>query len=162
MSLFETDLATLMDPFRPPFYPEVPVLGQARNQTANGIITKDVIEVEVTLLDTKGRRMSQWLRVPCALKDRGQTTTRVDGPWIRHVLWNAYAPDGKNLFHVANSKSSLNLPRRCPDAKRLAAITSAPLQPPTNPTSKRPGPPAQDLMYAGPKAMPRAAPRAPT
>lgn len=165
MSLFEPDIATLMGPFRPPQYPEVPVLSITRIQTANGVIARDVIEVEVTMLDGRGRRLCQWLRVPCVLKQRTNTTTRVDGAWIRQVLWNAYAPDGNHRFYVANSKSSLNLPRRCPARKRLNTIIIPDhfaADAPKAPITLRPDRPPAGMIYAGPKAMPppgRGAPR---
>lgn len=156
MTLFEEDFDKLMGPFRPPQYPYIPELGNVRVQTGNGVINRPGIEVEVTLLDAQGKRMCQWLRVPCLLKQREMTRSRVDGPWIRHVLWNGYAPDGNHLFYVANAKSSLDLPRRCPARKTLTTIVAPGVFIPPNgiPRLRRGGAVPAHLVGQGPKAMP--------
>lgn len=72
-----------------------------------------MIEVEVTLLDRKGRRMCPWERIPALIKDGGydpNRAERLDGPWTRGRCYTVNALDGTCHTPIAND-SSLSIKR---------------------------------------------------
>ena len=114
MSLYTGDLETLAGPNRA-LLTAVPLVGWCEIADSHDKLHPvRVIEVEATVLDNKGNRMSNWVRAEAFLKDgdfvrdQGQ---RLDGPWLRNALYTATVPDGKHELYIASSSNELRLPK---------------------------------------------------
>lgn len=163
MSLFEGDLQTIMGTSTN----EPPVMGLLASTIADGsTMVGPAIELEVTILDNQRRRMTKWVRVQCQVY-RGwcsQADHRLDGPWLRQMLYTGSAPRDEDTMWIANTHAELV--RGIPDtghSRRLPAVVPGTI--PLNPGGRaslmprgRPGagamPPA--ILH---RKMPRVAPR---
>lgn len=116
MSIFQDDVATILGDYREPMFPAPPMIGVTNTRPACGhVITNPVTQLEVTMLDDEGRRMTPWHLVPCQVQPGayvpGVDVYRTDGPSLRSFLYQAWAPDGRDLMYVGTTKHSLHLPR---------------------------------------------------
>lgn len=113
MSIYQDDLVKLLGPHGTAVGPNIPVMGLARTKTGGGIVTKNVIEVEVTILDGNRQRMTAWSRIPCGLNPGHWTLNgmpRLDGPILNDLLYLGSAPDSSGLLYIATSKAGLDMP----------------------------------------------------
>ncbi|KAJ5408604.1 hypothetical protein N7509_002487 [Penicillium cosmopolitanum] len=81
---------------------------------SGGSQVHSMIELEVTLLDRKSRRMCPWERVPAIVQDGyyiRHRSERLDGPWTRARFYTMNQPDGSLCTQIANDKSSLAVKR---------------------------------------------------
>lgn len=106
MSLFEGDLQNIMGTS----IQEPPVMGLNASMIADGsMMVAPVVELEVTILDYQRRRMTKWVRVQCQVF-RGwcsQSNHRLDGPWLRQMLYTGSAPRDNDLMWIANTHAEL-------------------------------------------------------
>lgn len=159
MSVFPQDLGTLRGPYAAPaniltvgLFPMKGYTGKTTNHPA--------IQLEVTLLDSTGKRMTPWSRVLTIVMGAG-SVARLDGPWIRNELFTGSAPDG-TLSIILSTCKSMNLPTldlttyRPPAIKHVVPLVGGPKQYalPAAP------PPAPGAPKAGAKAFPKVAPDA--
>lgn len=110
MHIFHGDLDALTIRGHP-VHPRV--MGVSRLATSNGVIARPVIEVEVALLIAGGRRMTPWTRVQTAVFDgyaHQYEVPRLDGPFLRTMMYSAFTPHSDYKLYVATDKASLQLP----------------------------------------------------
>lgn len=103
----------LMGPYRPPEY-KVPVVGYAASNTFNGIKMDRMIELEVTILDGRGRRLNNWTRVLAFVMNGSYqcgVIGRPDGVFVYQSLYTATAPTEWPTLHIGTSKEALDLPK---------------------------------------------------
>lgn len=113
MSIYQGDLKMLLGPFGTTFGPSVPVVTMSISDTCNGVIRRQVIEIEVTILDANRQRMTPWTRTLCGLNPGGwttNTTPRLDGPILKDLLYMASVPDGTRRVFISSSRYELGLP----------------------------------------------------
>lgn len=113
MTMFQSDLSVLLGPFSIGLGHRVPVVGLARMVTANGEVTRSVIEVEVTLLDDNRQRMFAWTRTFCNLVPGAWApgeAPRLDGPIVLDSLYVASVPNGIPEVYVSTTRHELPLP----------------------------------------------------
>jgi hypothetical protein len=131
MSLYEGDLQNIMGRSTE----EPTVMGLHASTIADGsTMVRPVVELEVTILDTHRRRMTKWVRVQCQVY-RGwcsQSDHRLDGPWLRQMLYTGSAPRDNDLLWVANTHAEIV--EAIPDtghSRRLPSVTpvTIPLDP---------------------------------
>lgn len=102
MSVYEGDLQNIMG--RSTVEPTV--MGLNSTTMADGRrLTTPVVELEVTILDTDRRRMTRWARVQCQVLRGwcGEGDHRLDGPWLRQLLYTASAPRDNDMLWIANT-----------------------------------------------------------
>ncbi|CAI7601149.1 unnamed protein product [Penicillium glandicola] len=101
MSIYEGDILNLMGTSTV----EPTVMGLNTVEMADGTtMTGPVVELEVTILDNERRRMTRWVRVQCQVyRGWSNGTQRLDGPWLRHVLYTASAPHDNDMMWLANT-----------------------------------------------------------
>ncbi|KAJ5382998.1 hypothetical protein N7517_000909 [Penicillium concentricum] len=108
MGIYQGDLKTLLGPFAATAGPMIPVVSMVRSRVASGTyITRQAIEVEVTILDSNRQRMTAWTRT------RGWTLSavpRLDGQVVRDLLYLGTSPATGFGIHISNTRSDLNLP----------------------------------------------------
>ena len=83
------------------------------SQTCNGALTRQLIEIEVTILDQGRQRMTPWTRTSCSLCPGSWTYNsipRLDGPTVHDLLYVASAPDSSRRSHISTTRSELDLP----------------------------------------------------
>lgn len=106
MSLFEGDLQNIMGTS----IQEPPVMGLNASMIADGsTMVAPVVELEVTILDYQRRRMTRWVRVQCQVF-RGwcsESHHRLDGPWLRQMLYTGSAPRDNDLMWITNTHAEL-------------------------------------------------------
>ncbi|KAJ5392493.1 hypothetical protein N7509_007983 [Penicillium cosmopolitanum] len=122
MTLYEGDLDVLIGPNHIANPPPIPILGDGTAHTANGLSTNSYFEIEATVLDGKGKRMTRWTRLICCL-ERGHHPTdtpadRSDGPFLRWLLFTSTTPDDENDIIFSTSKTAMNLTNSLPVEKR--------------------------------------------
>lgn len=113
MTIFQADLSVLLGPFGGAVGPRVPVVCLSANSTSNGTVTREVIEVEVTILDGNRQRMIAWTRTFCNLVPGAwspDTPPRLDGPIVSDMLYVASVPDGLRELYVSTTRFELGLP----------------------------------------------------
>lgn len=97
----------------------VPTLGTTTITTGYGVYISRAIQLEATILDESGRRMSPWVRIVAAVRPDSyhntseadhEDTIRADGHMMRNIFYYATVPDGREWLYVANKKRSLHLP----------------------------------------------------
>jgi len=117
MNIWSDDVNTLATPVKG-FLREIInplVIGQRLQTVASGVqYTFDLIEVEVTLLDYKGRRMCPWERVPTIVQNGTYVpgrNERLDGPWTRSRFYAVSLPDSSFSVHLAPDINSLPVKR---------------------------------------------------
>ncbi|KAJ5699041.1 hypothetical protein N7462_001046 [Penicillium macrosclerotiorum] len=136
MMIYKSDLMRITGACRPPQYPGIRIIGASQILTAGEqILVQPVIQIEVTILDADNKRMSQWTRTACIIKDFDydpEYSMRLDGPWLRHMLYTGSARNNHhNRLYVSTSKAALRLPnipknkRRPPSFPDLVSVTPA-------------------------------------
>lgn len=112
--MFQADLSVLLGPFGGAVGPRVPVVCMSTISTGNGLVTREVIEVEVTILDGNRQRMIAWTRTFCNLVPGGWSPNgaapRLDGPIVSDLLYVASAPNGIRETYVSTTRFELGLP----------------------------------------------------
>lgn len=159
MTIYHRDLNTLMAGCAnlpdPPIICVQNVLGFAGNLQMN------FIEMEVTILDNEGQRMTRWTRVECAIQPgeyRGSLwdSPRADGPFLRGSLYLGFQPPELRTLHIANSHHALavSLPTR--DLKNNPPPSILPIryQPPPGNLKLGPMPGAPIALTQAPDPMP--------
>lgn len=111
MSLYHSDLSTILGPYAADATKHPLRIGRNSSRGTTGTrYFRDVIELEVTLLDENRKRMTAWTRVPCAVNPGDWApdgVPRLDGPVLREMLYTASAPDARRLAYFATSKEEL-------------------------------------------------------
>lgn len=113
MTMFQADLSALLGPFGAAVGPRVPVICMSTSNTGNGLVTREVIEVEVTILDGNRQRMIAWTRTFCNLVPGGWSPNgapRLDGPIVSDLLYVASVPNGVHQLYVSTTRFELGLP----------------------------------------------------
>ncbi|KAJ5589088.1 hypothetical protein N7537_011766 [Penicillium hordei] len=113
MTMFQADLSVLLGPFGGAVGPRVPVICMSTSNTGNGLVTREVIEVEVTILDGNRQRMIAWTRTFCNLVPGGWSPNgapRLDGPIVSDLLYVASVPNGIHQLYVSTTRFELGLP----------------------------------------------------
>ncbi|KAJ5698578.1 hypothetical protein N7462_000583 [Penicillium macrosclerotiorum] len=160
MNIYDSDLNLLMGPFRPPLYPQIPVVGRLRIETNSGSLIADVIEIEVALMNEQDRLLTQWTRVPCWMKSGiyvpGESVPRIDGPLLQYLMYQLTVPDGKFDLHIFTSRRSLFPLPTAPSSHHRQGPPmskySIELTPGTTTTTR--DPPTAAVAVAGTKSMP--------
>lgn len=125
------------------------LLGMAEGRLADGSWNHVlVVSVQVTVyttswtksgtsynVDANGNRiltptqMTSWDTIQCAVRPGGggvDDPPRLNGPWLRHKLYTATAPDGQDLMQVMDDHSGFN--RFVPNVDAQLAAQQAALQ----------------------------------
>ena len=143
MSLFEEDLPQLMDQTRlGGARIDYPVVGRVPIHTSNGVVYRDLIEVEVTILNHHQKRLTAWTRVPCSLRTGGFTDLatsglRVDGPFLQHMLYTATSPANPDQLHISTSRMWRRIPGSDPRDRRVPGIKTITDLEPANGRTRR-------------------------
>lgn len=89
---------------------EPTVMGLCASTIADGSrMISPVVELEVTILDNQRRRMTKWVRVQCQVY-RGwcrDSDARLDGPWLRQMLYTGSAPRDNDMLWAANTHAEI-------------------------------------------------------
>jgi hypothetical protein len=132
MSIYEGDLDVLIGPNYIGNPLPIPNLGDGVVHTANGLATNSYFEIEATVLDRKGRRMTKWTRLICNLRPGHHPTTtatdRLDGPFLRWLLFTSTTPVEKPDITFSTSRISMNLTKSLPVEKRGSPYDGDPHQ----------------------------------
>lgn len=132
--VYESDLPVIAGPG----IAQMPVIGTVTTHTATGSYLTKSIQLEVTVIDNKGRRISPWTRIAVNVRtDRqysindvhGLSNVRHDGNELRKLFYFAQIPNGLDSLHIANKARSLRLPE-IPWSQRGAAAQYSDQQPP--------------------------------
>lgn len=111
MTLYEGDIRPLMGHEGPPEKPYIPVMGYGKSYGVAGTSRVQYFELEATILDSYGRRMTPWTRVWCTAEKGDWSPTaripRLDGPLLRTMLFTASAPDQSGNTYVCHQKTPL-------------------------------------------------------
>ncbi|KAJ5703355.1 hypothetical protein N7493_011744 [Penicillium malachiteum] len=110
MTLFRGDIRTLMGPFGPPNEPLLRVGWVTSFVTLAGTVARDIVQVEVTILDANQQRLAPWTRVQASLVDgyyQPGANARLDGPWLRYMMYYANVPDGNSRLYIADTQNNL-------------------------------------------------------
>ncbi|KAJ5573546.1 uncharacterized protein N7459_007973 [Penicillium hispanicum] len=161
MGIFEGDFVSMMGPHRPGQAPNlypIRAMGTYEIETGNGKVIRDVITIEVTLLDPKKKlRLCPWTSVQCAVRPGNWDPERHrnDGPWIRTMLYTGTSPSQERRLHISNSRRTLKLPgvddnkRRRPADLHYTTPYSGPGR-----VLQEPAPPYPDTKFQ-PREFPR-------
>jgi hypothetical protein len=104
MGIFQTDLNTIMGPFAHINAPAgrfncVPSVGEVIVSGVGGATPPlQLIQIEFTILDSNRKRLTAWSRVPCTVSPGTAGMAfgsgwRLDGPFLRSLLYIGTAPD---------------------------------------------------------------------
>ncbi|KAJ5171983.1 hypothetical protein N7492_004576, partial [Penicillium capsulatum] len=110
MNIFRGDIRTLMGPFGPPRQRPPRVLWTTQFATGAGNVTREIIELEVTMLNNNRERIAPWTRIQVSLTNgdyRPGESLRPAGPWLRYIMYTATVPNERLDFCVADNKSSI-------------------------------------------------------
>lgn len=123
MNIYQGDLNTIMGANAgdllgnvPGRWNAVPSVGSIIMTGVGGILAPavSVIELEITLLDAARRRIIPWTRVQASVNSGVHTpgvTHRLDGPWLRSLLFIGSAPDNNlNRQVIFSTCKSMGLP----------------------------------------------------
>lgn len=112
MSICRSDLRTLMGPRLGQIESYVPVVGMFNMITGGGNVTRDVIQLECTILNTKRERITPWRAIQCAV-DPGVyiegISRRLDGPFLRSMMYTSTIPDGNFDLHISSISRKINM-----------------------------------------------------
>lgn len=93
----------------------IPVMGAAAIYTRLGGKVYPLVDLHATVLSRKRKRMTQWCQVRVAVMPGRQRNRdpimRVDGPWIRQLIYMATAPDNRRQLYMATTSWELGMPR---------------------------------------------------
>ncbi|KAJ5100541.1 hypothetical protein N7456_006593 [Penicillium angulare] len=140
MTLYEGDIKTIMGPFAAPLPPTTRSL--MISTSTNDIVRREVIELEVTILDKKKERVVPWWRIEATMEPGNwnpapdQCRTRLDGAWVRYLMYMTSAPDGNLSTYLSTDMHSLlmDVPEVDPKTRK------GPLQADLYTTSPKPSP----------------------
>ncbi|KAJ5735007.1 uncharacterized protein N7483_000132 [Penicillium malachiteum] len=110
LALYRGDIRTIMGPFGPPNDPPLRVAWSTVFYTANGPKTQEIVQLEVTILDGRGERLAPWTRIQASLMDGDHqpgVNARMDGPWLRYMMYYANVPDGNLDLFIADTQKEL-------------------------------------------------------
>jgi hypothetical protein len=161
MHIYQHDIRRIIGPHRRQAASFLPVVSTNQFRTASGAMTRDIVELEVTLLNHSRKRILPWTRVQCVVSSEPYVegvTRRLDGPFLRAMMYTSTRPDGN--FHLTAStvkKSNLlsSLTHTIPLEKRGVPMANF------LPRAEAKGifatqPPTQPENVYGSKAMPDA------
>jgi hypothetical protein len=106
MTLYEGDIQNIMGTSQV----EPPVMGLHTTTLAdNSTVTSPVVELEVTILDNERRRLTRWARIQCDIMQGwcGIDDSRLDGPWLRQLLYTASAPRNDDRMYIAHNRPDI-------------------------------------------------------
>lgn len=159
MHIYQHDIRRILGPHIRQAGSYLPVVSTNQFRAATGTMTRDIVELEVTLLNHERKRILPWTRVQCVVSSETYVegvTRRLDGPFVRAMMYTSTRPDGN--FHLTLStvkKSNLfsDLTHTIPLEER--AVPMANFLPPT----EEKGifaiqPPSQPENAYGTRAMP--------
>ncbi|KAJ5720423.1 uncharacterized protein N7483_008357 [Penicillium malachiteum] len=115
MEIYDSDIPIICGPNNTTFR----TIGSTQVYGSNTEAERQVIIVEVCLLDEEFKRMTPWTMIDCNIVPgvprnpaaTGAIAARVDGPVFRHLLYNCFVPDGhKNIF-ISITKRGMHLPK---------------------------------------------------
>ncbi|KAJ5221197.1 uncharacterized protein N7469_010084, partial [Penicillium citrinum] len=112
MQICRSDLRTLMGPRITQVDSFVPVLGIFNIVTGAGNVSRDVVQLECTILNSRRERITPWRAVQCAV-DPGVyvegVSRRLDGPFLRSMMYTSGVPDGNFDLHVSSINKKVSL-----------------------------------------------------
>lgn len=128
MSLYRADLDLIAGPRKSGTKIEPQLIQKCPMHIANGVFNADIIELEVTLLDREGKRLTPWTRIPVSLREgafdseSANSIARLDGPSIRQLLIACMTPTNpaSSLVFAANKSSLIHVPSPPPQDRRHA------------------------------------------
>jgi hypothetical protein len=82
-----------------------PTFGHTQLVTANGLVSRRVVEVEVSIRDHNWAVVCPFVKVLAAVNP-DNTADRLTGPWLKFVLFTATSPSDDNLY-LADNKAEL-------------------------------------------------------
>ncbi|KAJ5747950.1 uncharacterized protein N7511_009646 [Penicillium nucicola] len=85
---------------------EPPTVGFLDMSTANGIVRRRVVEIEVTIRDPLGDVMCPYMKVLSTVDPNPNNQARLTGPWMRFVLFTGTSPMGTHVT-LADQKQEL-------------------------------------------------------
>lgn len=134
--IYEQDVIDLQGPFNDA-ESKIKVVGSVRTQELTGYTGNRVIEMEVCLLDHNDPniRVTQWMRVQCAVSQGAcpvDEPKRLDGPWLRWILWHSFTPSRHNEVIIGDSSHLQRLASGMPPRRDH--------KPPTLPVDGAPAP----------------------
>ncbi|KAJ6014312.1 hypothetical protein N7540_008903 [Penicillium herquei] len=137
MEIFPNDLPLILGPNRP----EIMSFGTSVVDQHAGEVYCPSIQVEVCLLDDKGKRMTPWTLIECDVfptneRPGGGPNYRIDGPVFRNLLYCCYVPDGRNSLITATEELGMHLPKSVPQKRRRPMVRE--FMPYVAPESRRP------------------------
>ncbi|EFE36018.1 uncharacterized protein ARB_04955 [Trichophyton benhamiae CBS 112371] len=101
LTVFDTDLIALgIAPTYLGFGP------QTQAMTANGIVLRQVVYVEIQLLDSQRNPISDWILEESVVVPSAEGNTRLSGRGMRDCLYFATAPGNQQLY-VAEKKNGI-------------------------------------------------------
>lgn len=84
---------------------EPPTFGQAQLYTGNGVVSRRVVEIEVSIRYHNWAVMCPYVKVLAAVNP-DNTADRLTGPWMKFVLFTATSPAADNMY-LADNKAEL-------------------------------------------------------
>ncbi|KAJ5738603.1 hypothetical protein N7493_001758 [Penicillium malachiteum] len=114
MILFKADLDLIAGPIREP---PLRVIEENIVYGVAGNMTTPIVQLEATILDTRGRRLGPWLRVPTRVNERlapvaghapgTRGNPRVDGGVLRQFYYYMTSPDRDITLTIAKSRHGM-------------------------------------------------------
>ncbi|KAJ6080030.1 hypothetical protein N7467_009783 [Penicillium canescens] len=80
---------------------EPPTFGHSQLVTGNGVVSRRVVEIEVSIRDHNWAVMCPFVKVLAAVNP-DNTAERLTGPWMKFVLFTATSPGANNLYLTDN------------------------------------------------------------
>ncbi|KAJ5214883.1 hypothetical protein N7468_010562 [Penicillium chermesinum] len=122
MEIWEQDLPAILGPNRE----NLPIVGNTMVFSARSSYVSRIIELESTLLDSKGRRMCEWHRITCLIGSRPEhhpgIVERTDGSTLRRLFYFATVPNDAFDMVIADSRLNIRLPGAPNDRQRLTQV----------------------------------------
>jgi hypothetical protein len=78
-------------------------LGSIQLMTCNGVVSRRVVEIEVSIRDHNWVFMCPFFKI-LATVNPDNSADRLTGPWMRYVLFSATTPDAPNLYLADNKR----------------------------------------------------------
>lgn len=157
--MYEGDMVEIVGPRRPGSRITAPSINTTRIVGIGGSLICRVVELEMTILDKKKRRLAPWTKTNVALipgdYDPVNDTPRIDGYAIRSMLICCTVPTQPRttLTIVPEKHSLIHLPTPPPQDQRYPISTLGPVPPQVGKERTL----AADPDNAGRKSSPKAA-----
>lgn len=161
MTLYQDDITLLVGPFGPGSVLYPAATGCTLVQTLDGLTVRDIIMVQVCLLDDNrtqdnpdGKRITRWIATTASIVATNYVPggpPRLDDQWLRRTVYHASQPEVTQRLRFSSTKNGLDLTARQPVQPPVFGLglwpPTAPWIAPENlPTGvqgiKRPPPPA--------------------